>query len=96
MYFLCRLLPPRPTFASDMTPAEAEAMRRHAAYWTDLLQKKKVIAFGPVGDPKGPWGLGLVDVRDEAELRELQDNDPAILAKIGLKYEACAMLRLLH
>ena len=24
----------------------------------------KVIAFGPVMDPKGPWGVGIVSVRD--------------------------------
>ena len=96
MYFLCRLLPPRPTFAMDMTPAEAEAMKKHVVYWTGLLAKKSAIAFGPVADPKGPWGVGIVDVRDEAELRELQKNDPAILAQIGLEYEAYPMPRLVH
>ncbi len=60
MYFLCRLIPPRPGFAQDMTPAEGEAMKRHAAYWAGLLAKKSVIAFGPVADPRGVWGLGLV------------------------------------
>jgi hypothetical protein len=39
-------------------------------------------------DPKGPWGAGIVSVRDESELRELQANDPAIRAQIGLAYEA--------
>ena len=96
MYFLCRLIAPRPTFATDMTPAEAEAMKKHAAYWTALLEKKCAIAFGPVMDPKGAWGLGLVHVRDEAELRRLQDDDPAIRAGIGLRYEALPMPRLVH
>jgi len=96
VYFLCRLIPPRPTFPQDMTPAEAEAMKKHVAYWTGLLAKKSVIAFGPVADPQGVWGLGLVSVRDEAELRELQSNDPAILARIGLRYETIPMPRLVH
>ena len=91
MYFLCRLIPPRPSFAMDMTPPEAQAMGKHVAYWTDLLAKRKVIAFGPVMDPKGPWGVGIISVRDEAEMRELQSNDPAILAQIGLTYEAYPM-----
>ena len=94
MYFLCRLISPRPSFAADMTPPEAKAMGEHVAYWTELLGKGKVIAFGPVKDPKGPWGVGIVSVRDESELRELQANDPAIRAQIGLAYEACEMPRL--
>ena len=96
MYFLCRLIPPRPTFAMDMTPPEAKAMNEHVAYWTDLLGKGKAIAFGPVMDPKGPWGVGLVSVRDAAELRELQENDPAVRAQIGLSYEAYEMPRLVY
>jgi uncharacterized protein len=91
-HYLCRLLGPRPTFPGDMTPAEREAMQRHAAYWRELLAQGKAIAFGPVADPKGVWGLGLVSVRDEAELRELQAKDPAL--GIGLRYENLPMLAL--
>jgi len=93
-HYLCRLIPPRPSFAFDMTPAEAEAMKKHAAYWRRLAGEGTAIAFGPVGDPKGPWGMGLLAVNDESELRELQDGDPAIAARIGLKYEAYPMLSL--
>ena len=96
MYYLCRLLPPRPNFAGDMTPQEAKAMGEHVAYWTDLLAKGKVIAFGPVMDPRGPWGVGIVSVSDTAELRMLQENDPAIRAQIGLRYEAYEMPRLVR
>ena len=94
MHFLCRLIPPRPSFAMDMTPSERQAMEKHVAYWTGLLQKGKVIAFGPVADPKGPWGVGIISVADEAEARAFQANDPAILASIGLRYEAYPMPRL--
>jgi hypothetical protein len=96
MYFLCRLIPPRPSFAKDMTPPEAKAMHEHVAYWTDLLGKGKAIAFGPVMDPKGPWGVGIVSVSDKEELRELQENDPAIRERIGLSYEAYEMPRLVY
>ena len=96
MYFLCRLLPPRPSFAKDMTPPEVKAMHELVAYWTDLLGKGKAIAFGPVMDPKGPWGVGIVSVRDKEELGELQANDPAIRARIGLSYEAYAMPQLVY
>jgi hypothetical protein len=47
-------------------------------------------------DPKGPWGVGIVSVGDQAELCELQGNDPAMRAQIGLTYEAYEMPRLVH
>ncbi|HWJ00684.1 MAG TPA: YciI family protein [Burkholderiales bacterium] len=96
MYFLCRLIPPRPGFAKDMTPAEAKAMHEHVAYWTDLLGTGKAIAFGPVMDPKGPWGVGIVSVSDKEELARLQANDPAIRAQIGLKYDAYEMPQVVY
>ena len=42
-YFLCRLIPPRPTFAQDMTDAEAKVMGDHVAYWTELAEKGTAI-----------------------------------------------------
>ena len=91
-HFLCRLIGPRPSFPADMSKAEAEVMQKHAAYWRELLAQGKAIAFGPVADPKGPWGLGLVAVRDEQELRELQARDPALA--LGMRYENLPMLAL--
>ena len=96
MYFLCRLIPPRPSFAMDMSPSEAKAMHEHVAYWTGLLGKGKAIAFGPVLDPKGPWGVGIVSVSDKEELGVLQANDPAIRARIGLSYEAFGMPQVVY
>jgi uncharacterized protein YndB with AHSA1/START domain len=93
-FFLCRLLPPRPTFALDMSDAERKVMLEHGAYWRELLATGLVIAFGPVMDPKGPWGLGLARVKDQAELETLQQNDPAIVAQIGLRYESFPMISL--
>jgi hypothetical protein len=96
MYFFCKLIPPRPSFPADITPVEAETMRQHAAYWRSLLESGKVIAFGPVADPAGSWGVGLVSVLNEAELAALQNGDPAIQAAIGMRYEAYPMPKLVH
>jgi uncharacterized protein len=76
--FLYRLLPPRPTFAQDMSPAEADVMKRHVAYWQDLLNRGVALAFGPVLDPEDPWGLGLLDLEDEQAARAIGDTDPAV------------------
>jgi uncharacterized protein YndB with AHSA1/START domain len=90
-YYLCKLLPPRPSFPADMTEAEAKIMQAHVGYWTELLHKGVAVAFGPVLDPQGAWGAGLVGVQAEDELRALQAQDPAIRAGAGFRYEAHPM-----
>jgi len=92
-YFFCRLLPPRPTFVLDMTDAERTIMETHAAYWAGYAERGVAVIFGPVADPAGPWGLGIVRATNEAEVASLQANDPAIAAGIGMRYETLPLLR---
>lgn len=94
-YFV-RLIPPRPTFDQDMTADERAMMTEHAAYWRGRLAEGDVVAFGPVLDPTGSWGLGVLEVGDEAELRAFQDGDPAIRSGRGFRYEALPFARLVH
>src|SRR5215207_4077193 len=89
MAFLYRLLPPRPTFAQDMSSAEADVMQRHVAYWQDLLNRDVALAFGPVLDPEDPWGLGLLDLEDEHAARlnamgERARYEPGTFCWVGL------------
>lgn len=92
-FFFLRLVPPRPTFAMDMNEAERAAMMEHVGYWTNLLNQGVAVAFGPVGDPNGPWGLGLVEVESAERMKALEAGDPAIKAGIGMRYEVLPMLR---
>ena len=92
-FYLCRLLPPRESFAYDMTPEEASVMQEHVAYWTSHLQAGNAIVFGPVADPNGPWGLGVVRAKDSEQIRALEENDPAIRSGKGFRYEVLPMLR---
>jgi uncharacterized protein YndB with AHSA1/START domain/uncharacterized protein YciI len=92
-FFLCRLVSPRPTFAQDMNEREASAMREHATYWKKMAELGVAVVFGPVLDPKGVWGLGIVEAKDESEVRALQADDPAIKSEIGLSYETLPLLR---
>ena len=64
-YFFFKLVPPRSSFPQDMTEAERELMERHAAYWRSLLDKGLVLVFGPVLDPKGPYGAGIASLADD-------------------------------
>ncbi|HEX4836510.1 MAG TPA: YciI family protein, partial [bacterium] len=77
-YFLYKLIAPRPTFAQDMTAAEAKLMAEHGVYWKDLADRGIALLFGPVLDPKGSWGLAVVETKNEAEVRAIGRNDPAI------------------
>lgn len=79
-YFLLRLIPPRPTFQQDMTPEERQVMLQHVAYWTDQLNKGPMLIFGPVADPAGAWGVGILDVPDLEAARRLTQDDPAVKA----------------
>jgi uncharacterized protein YciI len=89
-HFFLKLIPPRPTFALDMNDDEKAAMGRHAEYLRTLLQNGSGIAFGPVFDPNGIFGMGIVEAADEAAARAVTDKDPAVLAGVG-RYEIYPM-----
>ena len=91
MDFFCRLLPPRASFAQDMTPGEGRLMREHAAYWGDGVARGEVVAFGLVGDPKGPYGIGIVRFGSAAEVQAFSDGDPVIRSTSGFRYEILPM-----
>jgi uncharacterized protein YciI len=92
-YYFCKLIPPRPTFQQDMTEGERALMMRHVAYWTELAQRGVAVAFGPVADPSGGYGIGIVELDDEADVNELERNDPTIESGLGFKYEVRPMLQ---
>jgi uncharacterized protein len=76
--FLYKLIPPRPTFATDVTQAEAAIMAQHVGYWQDLTQAGVAVVFGPVADPAGTWGLAVVKAEREDDVRALGRDDPAV------------------
>jgi uncharacterized protein YciI len=76
-YFVLYLLPPRPNFAQSMTDEERAIMMKHVVYWTEIMNQGKVLAFGPVLDPKEVYGLGIISVDNEQEVKDFIANDPA-------------------
>jgi uncharacterized protein YndB with AHSA1/START domain len=91
-FYFCRLVPPRPSFAGDMDAAEADVMKKHAQYWRGMMAEGHAIVFGPVADPAGPWGLGILRAADDAEFARLRDRDPAILSGRGFRYDTLPMM----
>jgi uncharacterized protein len=90
MFFFVRTQNPRPTFHLDMTAEERAIMNRHVAYWSEKAARGIAVVFGPVMDPKGVYGIGVYQVRDEDEMQELLKGDPA---KWLLSYEVLPMAR---
>jgi hypothetical protein len=86
-YFLYKLLPPRPTFPQDMTEAEGELMQEHINYWKTLVDKRIAVIFGPVADPKGIYGLAIIETEEEAIAQDIRVNDPAIKYDSGFRSE---------
>jgi uncharacterized protein YndB with AHSA1/START domain len=91
-FFVCRLLPPRPTFALDMNASERALMGEHAGYWRQHMREGRVVVFGPVGDPAGPWGMGVVRAKDAGEVRAFADRDPTITSGFGFQWQILPML----
>jgi uncharacterized protein len=76
-HFFLKLNPPRLSFATDMNDEEKKIMQNHVEYWRNLLMKGIAIAYGPVFDPKGGYGVGIIAVDNDEQLDNLMRNDPA-------------------
>ena len=90
-HFFLKLIPPRPSFALDMNAEEKALMAEHAAYWKSGLDGGDVVVFGPVMDPKGPYGMGIIAVADEAAARAFIAGDPTIKSNRGFTCEIYPM-----
>jgi hypothetical protein len=76
-HFFVKLVPPRTTFMMDMNDSEKAIMQKHVMYWAELLEKGIAIAYGPVLDPKGGYGVGVVSVSSDEQFQQVIANDPA-------------------
>ena len=95
MHFFYKLVPPRATFAQDMSAEEAAMMAQHAMYWKGRIDAGvKIFALGPVADPAGVFGMAVMETESEAAAHELARNDPAIAqVQFGFRYEMHLMPR---
>ena len=91
MNFFCKLHPPRPSFAQDMSPEEGQLMERHAEYWREWMAHGHVAAFGLVGDPDGAYGIGIVEFEDFDAVKAFTDEDPTIRSESGFRFEVHPM-----
>jgi uncharacterized protein YciI len=76
-YFVLKLIPCRPSFSHDMNAEERAIMLQHVAYWKEKMAQGFVLVFGPVMDPKGVYGLGIVEAENAEQVNSFIENDPA-------------------
>ena len=76
-YYVLYLIPSRPDFAQTMNDEERGIMLQHVDYWKEHMKAGKVIVFGPVFDPAGAYGLGILAVSSEEEVTAFIQKDPA-------------------
>ena len=66
-------------------------MQRHGEYWSGLADKGVALIFGPVLDPAGSYGIGIVEVEKAEDLKDLTANDPVSKSSGQFKHEAYPM-----
>jgi uncharacterized protein YciI len=79
-HYYFKLIPPRPSFAQDLNDAEQSLMDKHGAYFQQQFDAGKVLLYGPVMASDGTFGVGILEVADEAEARQFGENDPSVRA----------------
>ncbi len=79
-HFYFKLIPPRATFPSDITDEEQALMAQHSDYCQQQFEAGKLLLYGPVMSPDGAFGVGILEVADEAEARTFGENDPSVTA----------------
>jgi len=52
-------------------------------YWQQLLKDGRVVVYGPVADPEGVWGLGVLRAADRGEVLAIGERDPSVLAGVN-------------
>jgi uncharacterized protein len=88
--WLIRIIPPRPTFDKDASPAEQDLMEQHFNYWKALNEKGVCVFGGPVLDKRGVYGVIAVRAATEEEAQALSDADPSVKAGMN-KIEVAEM-----
>jgi uncharacterized protein len=58
-------------------------MAGHQEYWQQLLHDGRVVVYGPVADPEGVWGMGVLRAADRAEVLEIAEDDPSVTAGVN-------------
>jgi uncharacterized protein len=90
-HFYVRLIPPRATFAADITTDERTHMGEHVAYFGGLFAKGHVLIYGPVLDPEAGFGMAVIEAESAEDVRALMESDPTVRSGMN-KYTVSPMI----
>jgi uncharacterized protein YciI len=68
-----------------MSDDERATMSEHAGHWSGLAGQGTALIFGPVADPAGGYGIGIIEVDDLQAAEALRDADPAVTSPHGIR-----------
>ncbi|MGA2535132.1 MAG: hypothetical protein ABSF53_03885 [Terracidiphilus sp.] len=68
----------------------------HGIYWREKLAEGMAIAVGPVAEPGGAWGMGVLRAADVDEARGHISNGPVMLADKGFQFQMFPMPNVIH
>lgn len=81
--FLLRIEPNRAGFTlQNMTPDESRLAAQHVQYLKSLLDSGKMTLAAQAFDPKGLWGIVIVNAPDRETATALLEADPMVKAKM--------------
>ena len=92
--YLFKLIPPRHDFAFTMSEEEKTTMLEHVRYWGELAATGQTLAYGPVHDPTGGYGIGIVLAENAQDAERIRDGDPVMRSSHGFRTEIFPLLRL--
>ena len=71
---------PGPAWQTVKTVAELPFFREHVRYMQQVFAAKQLLMGGPFLDYQA--GLGILDVANEEQAREIIEHDPMVLAQV--------------
>jgi uncharacterized protein YciI len=71
---------PGPAWLQGKSVSEQPFYREHGRYMQQVFAAKQLLMGGAFLDNQG--GLGILDVANEAQAREIVAHDPAVLARV--------------
>jgi uncharacterized protein YndB with AHSA1/START domain/uncharacterized protein YciI len=80
VHFIVQLHGTRDGWPADMTPDEERIMQEHFIYLKNLMHEGRMLLAGPCMDPV--YGLVVLEVADEADARQLMDNEPSVVGGV--------------
>jgi uncharacterized protein YciI len=78
-----RLIPPRPNFDKTLSESEEAIMKQHFVYLKELFEKGVCIFAGPVLNPRGVYGVLVIEAASEDEARAIAAADPSVKAGVN-------------